>query len=157
MIGICSRSRVRNTSGDLFLCLLSTAAALDQFTILLMASPAFWMLRPKKKQKNLRVTALCISCPFITSLRKFSRCYFQNTSKIQLLPTLPVAALNPAPSSSPRLLPALNHCQPLPAVYSEQQPRGHAIHVTPLLKTRFPPHSRKKPKSPWWPIDLFLL
>ena len=109
--------------------MLSTAAALDQFTILLMASPAFWMLRPKKKKKtNLRVTALCISCPFITSLRKFSRCYFQNTSKIQLLPTLPVAALNPAPSSSARLLPALNHCQPLPAVYSEWQPRD-----TPLM------------------------
>lgn len=26
------------------------AAALDQFTILLMASPTFWMLRPKKKK-----------------------------------------------------------------------------------------------------------
>ena len=61
MIGICSRSRVRNTSGDLFLCLLSTAAALDQFTILLMASPAFWMLRPKKKKKKTLESPLSVS------------------------------------------------------------------------------------------------
>lgn len=141
MTGICSRSRVRNTFGDLFLCLLSMAAALDQFTILLMASPTFWMLRPKKK--NLRITALCISCPFITSIRKFSRCYFQNTSKIQLLPTPPVTAVNPAPSGSPQLLPALNRCQPLPAVYSQSSSPGDTSFMSLLCsKPSFPAHSQ---------------
>ena len=121
-----------------------------------MASPAFWMLRPKKKKKNLRITSLCISCPFITSIRKFSRCYFQNTSKIQLLPTLPVTALNPAPSSSPQLLPALNHCQPLPAVYSQSSSPGDTSFMSLLCsKPHFPPHSRVKAKIPmvaYWSV-----
>lgn len=77
----------------------------------LMASPTFWMLR--KKKKYLRITPLFISCPFITSIRKFSRCYFQKTSKIQLLPALSVTALNQISNSSSLLFPALNRCQSL--------------------------------------------
>lgn len=98
--------------GDLFLCLLPMAAALDQFTILFNDISNFLDAQAKKK-KTLRLTPLFISCPFITFTRKFSRCYFQNTSKIQLLPALSVTALNQVPNSSSLLFPALPCCQSL--------------------------------------------
>ena len=124
----------------------------------LMASPTFWML--SKKKKYLRITPLFISCPFITSIRKFSRCYFQKTSKIQLLPALSVTALNQISNSSSLLLTAasLSPC----CLLLEQQPQGHIIHVTPLLKTLLPTSFMVKAKVPtvaYWsvpPLNIIL-
>lgn len=149
--------------GDLFLCLLSMAAALDQFTILFNGISNFLDAQAKKKKKNLE-SPLSLSHAPLSHLSgnsvdaTFKRPPKSNYFRLcQLLPwTKSPTAL---PCSSLLLTAAsLSPC----CLLLEQQPQGHIIHVTPLLKTLLPTSFMVKAKVPtvaYWsvpPLNIIL-